>query len=61
MANAGPKGESQGGVRKRVFEIDIEQCPQCSGTLKNIAAIEHPPVTTKIPPISVWPPEHRPE
>jgi hypothetical protein len=27
---------------KRVFEIDIEQCPQCGGTLKIIAAIEHP-------------------
>ena len=33
---------------KRVFEIDIEQCPQCGGTLKFIAAIEHPPVITKI-------------
>ena len=28
---------------KRVFEIDMEQCPQCGGTLKIIAAIEHPP------------------
>jgi putative transposase len=28
---------------KRVFEIDIEQCPQCGGTLKLIAAIEDPP------------------
>jgi len=31
-----------------VFEIDIEQCPPCGGTLKIIAAIEHPPVITKI-------------
>jgi Putative transposase len=33
---------------KRVFDIDIAQCPQCSGTLTIIAAIEHPPVITKI-------------
>jgi len=33
---------------KRVFEIDIEQCPQCGGALKIIAAIEHPPVIVKI-------------
>jgi len=46
---------------KRVFEIDIEHCPQCGGALKIIAAIEHPPVITKSLPISVWPPEHRPE
>ena len=31
-----------------MFEIDIEQCPQCGGTLKIIAAIEHSPVITKI-------------
>ncbi len=28
---------------KRVFEIDIEQCPQCGGTLKIIAAMSIPP------------------
>ncbi|MCA1852327.1 MAG: transposase, partial [Beggiatoa sp.] len=33
---------------KRVFEIDIQQCPQCGGTLKLIAAIEDPPVIAKI-------------
>ena len=33
---------------KRVFDIDIEQCPHCGGTLKIIAAIEHPPVIAKI-------------
>ena len=33
---------------KRVFEIDMEHCSQCGGTLKIIAAIEHPPVITKI-------------
>ena len=31
-----------------VFEIDIKQCPRCSGTLKIIAAIEYPPVIAKI-------------
>jgi hypothetical protein len=31
-----------------VFEIDIEQCRQCSGTLKIIAAIQHAPVIAKI-------------
>jgi hypothetical protein len=45
---------------KRVFEIDIEHCPQCGGPLKIIAAIEYPSVITKIT-ISVCPPEHRPE
>ena len=33
---------------KRVFEIDIEQCPQCGGTLKLIAGIVDPPVIAKI-------------
>ena len=33
---------------KWVFEIDIEQCPQCGGTLKLIAAIEDPPMIAKI-------------
>ena len=33
---------------KRVFVIDIKQCPQCGGTLKIIAAIEHSPVIAKI-------------
>ena len=27
---------------KRVFDIDIERCPHCGGTLKIIAAIEDP-------------------
>jgi hypothetical protein len=31
-----------------VFAIDIEHCPHRGGTLKLIAAIEHPPVTAKI-------------
>ncbi len=33
---------------KRVFDIDIEHCPQCGGTLKIIAAIEDLAVITKI-------------
>jgi hypothetical protein len=33
---------------KRVFDIDIAQCPQCGGTLTIIAAIEDPPVIAKI-------------
>ena len=33
---------------KRVFEIDMEHCPHCGGTLKIIGAIEHPAVITKI-------------
>jgi hypothetical protein len=33
---------------KRVFDIDIEHCPDCGGALKTIAAIEDPPVIDKI-------------
>ncbi len=33
---------------KRVFNIDIEHCPNCGGTLKIIAAIEAPPVILRI-------------
>jgi hypothetical protein len=33
---------------ERVFDIDIEYCPQCGGSLKIIAAIEDPPVIAKI-------------
>jgi hypothetical protein len=33
---------------KRVFAIDIEQCPQCGGSLKILAAIEDPTVIAKI-------------
>jgi hypothetical protein len=33
---------------KRVFDIDIEHCPNCGAALKIIAAIEDPPVIVKI-------------
>jgi len=33
---------------KRVFDIDIEHCPNCGAALKIIAAIENPPVIVKI-------------
>jgi len=33
---------------KRVFDIDVEHCPQCGGALKIIAAIEDPTVIAKI-------------
>jgi hypothetical protein len=39
----------------------MEHCSQCGGTLKIMAAIEHPPVIAKILTTSVCPPEHRPE
>ena len=33
---------------KRVFEIDLERCPNCGGALKIIAAILEQPVIEKI-------------
>ncbi len=33
---------------KRVFDIDLEHCPQCGDTLKIIAAIEEPAVIGRI-------------
>ena len=33
---------------KRVFEIDLEHCPNCGGELKIIAAIHEQPVVEKI-------------
>src|SRR4029077_19364350 len=39
---------SWAGLLKRVFDIDIEHCPNCGGALKIIAAIEDTPVIVKI-------------
>ncbi len=33
---------------KRVFDIDLEPCPQCVGDLKIIAAIKEPAVIVRI-------------
>jgi hypothetical protein len=33
---------------KRVFEIDLEHCPNCGGELKIIAAILEQPVIEKV-------------
>jgi len=33
---------------KRVFDLDLEHCPQCGGNMKIIAAIEEPAVIVKI-------------
>jgi len=33
---------------KRVFQIDVESCPSCGGTVKVIASIEDPPVIERI-------------
>jgi hypothetical protein len=45
---AAPVPMSWARLLKRVFEIDIEHCPQCGGTLKIIAAIEDPPIIAQI-------------
>ena len=33
---------------KRVFDLDLEHCPQCAGDMKIIAAIEEPAVMVSI-------------
>ncbi len=33
---------------KRVFDLDLQHCPNCGGELKIIAAILEPPVIEKI-------------
>ncbi len=44
-----PEGRKPGeGFRKRVSDIDIEQCPRCGGPLTIIAAIVDPTVIAKI-------------
>ena len=48
-----PPGSAKGRMRwaqllKRVFDIDIAQCPHCGGQLKLIAAIEEPAAIARI-------------
>ena len=46
-AHGAPARMSWARLLKRVFEIDIEHCPQCGERLKIIAAIEEPAVITR--------------
>jgi Putative transposase len=48
QAQGAPARMSWARLLKRVFDIDIEHCPNCGGSLKIIAAIEDPPVIDKI-------------
>jgi len=56
QAQGAPARMSWARLLKRVFDIDIDHCPNCSGSLKIIAcpeprrraAIEDPPVIVKI-------------
>ncbi len=47
-AHHGPVRLSWARLLKRVFELDLEQCPNCGGELKIIAAILEQPVIEKI-------------
>ena len=47
-AQGTPARMSWARLLKRVFDIDIENCPNCGGALKIIAAIEDPPVIVRI-------------
>ena len=47
-AHHAPARMSWARLLKRVFDIDIEHCPNCAGRLKIIAAIEDPPVIVRI-------------
>ena len=45
---ASPASVGWARLLKRVFDIDLEHCPQCGGDLKIIAAIEEPAVIVRI-------------
>ncbi len=47
-AHPSPARLSWARLLKRVFDIDLEHCPQCGGALKIIAAIVEPPVIARI-------------
>jgi len=47
-AQPSPARMSWARLLKRVFDIDLEHCPQCGGTWKIIAAIVEPPVIARI-------------
>jgi hypothetical protein len=48
QAQGSPARMSWARLLKRVFDIDIEHCSNCGGSLKIIAAIEDPSVIVKI-------------
>ena len=43
-AHGAPERMSWACLLKRVFEFDLEHCPQCGGEFRIIAAIEEPAV-----------------
>ncbi len=47
-AHSAPARMGWARLLRRVFDIDLEHCPQCGGEFKIIAAIEEPAVIVKI-------------
>ena len=47
-AQPSPARMSWARLLKRVFDIDLEHCPNCGGALMIIAAIEDPPVIARL-------------